>query len=515
MQDTGCCRPVHQHHRRRRHAVRQTPGLADGGRAQRRFQRCLPARFHLQDGEQVRRVSQPFPGQPVGQSGARQRGVDLPLQGAGFGFVAGQLVAQGGALLFVLLAGLIQRREGGFLFSRLLAGGQQGGGGRFAGGNGGRQFAGGRQVQHGGFVGQPAPPFGQCAQGAGAMLGLLPGEVAPAGQFGQPVGQAGKLLVQLPETEFGVRQAVVAAFAGKCGVLGQQFGFGLAFVPVGQLFADLVGLGRQGHLLGTGGVAVALDTGGVVLDVAGLFFQPGHVGADAGQMLLAAVDLLVGGEMRFAGFFDGCVQFSAAPGQHGQFGFQPGQFGLRAGFAFLGFALFHQCQQVLLLRQLLAHGLVLAGDFGLSGQPVDLAGEFFADVVQARQVVAGVVQARLGFAPAFLVFGHAGGFFEVMAQLFGLGFDDARNHALLDHGVALGADTGTEKEVGNVAPAHLLAVDPVAGIPLAGKHALDGDFAVLAPGAGGTAFAVVEHQFDRCAAGGLASGGAVENHVLH
>ena len=102
-----------------------------------------------------------------------------------------------------------------------------------------------------------------------------------------------------------------------------------------------------------------------------------------------------------------------------------------------------------------------------------------------------------------------------MAQLFGLGFDDARDHALLDHGVALGADAGTEKEVGNVAPAHLLAVDPVAGITLTGEHALDGDFAVLAPGTGGTAFAVVEHQLDRRAAGRLAGGGTVEDHVLH
>ena len=97
----------------------------------------------------------------------------------------------------------------------------------------------------------------------------------------------------------------------------------------------------------------------------------------------------------------------------------------------------------------------------------------------------------------------------------GLRLDDPRDHALADDGVGARAETGAEEDVLDVAAAHRQVVDVVARGAVAREHALDGDFGVLAPLAGGAAVGVVEHQFDAGAAAGLARRRAVEDHVLH
>lgn len=127
----------------------------------------------------------------------------------------------------------------------------------------------------------------------------------------------------------------------------------------------------------------------------------------------------------------------------------------------------------------------------------------------------GVAQAVFGFAAAFFVFGYAGGFFDVGAQFFGTGFDDAGDHALFDYGVAACTDAGAEEEIGDVAAAHLLAVDVVAGLSLAGELTAEADFAVFPPCAGKTAVGIGENELYGGARGGAAGGGTVEDNVLH
>ena len=119
-----------------------------------------------------------------------------------------------------------------------------------------------------------------------------------------------------------------------------------------------------------------------------------------------------------------------------------------------GFLLVHQPQQALrglAPRFQLAVGL---GHFGLFAQMHQLLVQFLQDVGDAQQVVAGIAQAQFGLAAAVAVFGDARRFFEEHAQLFRLGLDDARDHALLDDGVGARTDPGAEEDVGDVLAAH-------------------------------------------------------------
>ena len=84
----------------------------------------------------------------------------------------------------------------------------------------------------------------------------------------------------------------------------------------------------------------------------------------------------------------------------------------------------------------------------------DLGLEFAANVGDPRQVLACVLDASFGFLAPFLVTRDAGGLFDEATQVFRLGLDDARDHALLDDGVGARAETGAEEQVGDVlAPA--------------------------------------------------------------
>ena len=91
--------------------------------------------------------------------------------------------------------------------------------------------------------------------------------------------------------------------------------------------------------------------------------------------------------------------------------------------------------------------VVLLGHLGLACQAPDLAAELVADVVDAGEVLARVLQPVLGLLAPLLVLGDAGGLFEEEAQLVGLGLDDARDHALVDDGVGARPEAGAEEEV--------------------------------------------------------------------
>ncbi len=181
----------------------------------------------------------------------------------------------------------------------------------------------------------------------------------------------------------------------------------------------------------------------------------------------------------------------------------------------LRLVLAQQPQQALLFLAVGLQFLVLGRHHRLRLELLEVRAQFAHDVLDARQVLARVVQAVLGLAAALLVLRHAGGFLEEHAQLFGLGLDDPRDHALPDDRVGARPEAGAEEDVLDVAAARRQIVDVVAGGAVAREHALDGDLAVLAPLAGGAAVGVVEDQLDAGPAAGLARGGAVEDHVLH
>jgi hypothetical protein len=125
------------------------------------------------------------------------------------------------------------------------------------------------------------------------------------------------------------------------------------------------------------------------------------------------------------------------------------------------------------------------------------------------------LQAVFGLAAALLVLGDTGRLFQEQAQLFGLGLDDAADRALADDGVGARPQAGAQEHVLHVAAAHRLVVDVVAAGAVARQHPLDGDLGKLAPLATGAVVGVVKHQLHAGAAGRLAGGGAVEDHVLH
>ena len=175
----------------------------------------------------------------------------------------------------------------------------------------------------------------------------------------------------------------------------------------------------------------------------------------------------------------------------------------------------HIIEQVLLLRELAGEGLIALGGFGLFFQLFHLAAQFALQIGQALQMLARVFQTAFGFFAALFIFRYARRFFYIGAQFFRPRFDNARNHALLNHGIAARAHAGAEEKIGNVAAAHHLVVDEISGFALARELALDAHFGILPPRALQGLVGIVEHKLHRCARGGAAGGGAVENHILH
>ena len=75
-----------------------------------------------------------------------------------------------------------------------------------------------------------------------------------------------------------------------------------------------------------------------------------------------------------------------------------------------------------------------------------------------------------------LIAGNTRRFLEVLAELFGLSFDEIRDHALLDNGVAPGPQPRAEEHVLDVAAAAAAIVQKVDGLPVPGNLAANGDF---------------------------------------
>src|SRR3954470_1174266 len=158
---------------------------------------------------------------------------------------------------------------------------------------------------------------------------------------------------------------------------------------------------------------------------------------------------------------------------------------------------------------------IFAGLFRLQFQVLELLAQFLADILHAQQVFARIVQPQFGLAPAFPIFRHAGRFFQKTAQVFRLGLDDARDHALFDNGVAAPAQAGAKKNVGDVTAANMHIVQEVRRFPIALQHAFDRNFRVRRPRPGRLAEAVVENEFHAGTADGLALARTVEDDILH
>src|SRR5205814_164185 len=158
---------------------------------------------------------------------------------------------------------------------------------------------------------------------------------------------------------------------------------------------------------------------------------------------------------------------------------------------------------------------ILGGDPGLRVELFELAAKFDPDVLDARQIVAGVGEPAFGFLAPLPVFRDTRRFFEKNTELLGLRLDHAGNHSLLDDRVGARTESGAEEEVVDVAAANRDIVDVIGGIAVARQHALDRQLRILAPLPADAPGAVVEDQLDRRAADRLALAGAVEDDVLH
>ena len=124
-------------------------------------------------------------------------------------------------------------------------------------------------------------------------------------------------------------------------------------------------------------------------------------------------------------------------------------------------------------------GFEFAVALGLGGLPLErihLAGDFFQDVEDARQILLGAFQLGFGQALAVLELGDAGGLFDHGAAVLRLGAEDLADAPLLDDGVAFRAEARAHEDVLDVAQAGGVAVDQVFAFARPVQAAGDGDF---------------------------------------
>ncbi len=133
---------------------------------------------------------------------------------------------------------------------------------------------------------------------------------------------------------------------------------------------------------------------GALLVFLTLFFHAGGAGLQLGLMTFQAYFVLADFQ-----FFRFVFAVQQGPADGVQFGFFT---------ALIGFEFF-----------------VLFRGLGLALQMCQLTFEFAADIAQAFEVFLRAAHAVFSFAAAVFVFGDARGFFDIHAQLFWFGFDQA------------------------------------------------------------------------------------------
>ncbi len=240
-------------------------------------------------------------------------------------------------------------------------------------------------------------------------------------------------------------------------------------------------------------------------------FEPGDIGVDAVEVPLGDGERVPRSVVLRAGPLEIALDFAQPRSLRFEFGraaLDVACMALRLGLRFVAA---QEPEQVLFLRPVGRKLVVPPGDLGLLFQPFDLRPEFLADVGEAGEVVAGVREPVLGFAPPLLVLGHSRRLLEKHAQFLGPRLDDARDHPLLDDGVGTRAQPRAEKNVLHVAAAHMSVVDEIGRFAVPLQHALYRDLGVLGPLTRRPAEAVVEEQLDACPRYGLSQRRAVED----
>ena len=249
--------------------------------------------------------------------------------------------------------------------------------------------------------------------------------------------------------------------------------------------------------------------------VADFGLQAAHFCAGFIEQALALVHFVRSGVMRLAHLLE--FGLDMAHIGHARFQCVDCRLCIALDFDLLGlrFGAAQKPNLVLLARHIGLHGLVLLRDLGLALQFFQTAIELAQNVFHPRQVGTRVRQAVFGLAAALFVFRNARGLFQKQTQLFGLGFNNAADSALADDGVGARPQAGAQKNVLHVAATHCLVVDVVARGAVACQDPAHGNFGELAPLTTRAVVGIVKHQFHTGAAGGLARGGAVKDHILH
>src|SRR5262249_21192153 len=130
---------------------------------------------------------------------------------------------------------------------------------------------------------------------------------------------------------------------------------------------------------------------------------------------------------------------------------------------------------------------------GLPLQGIPLPIDFREDVIHPRQILSGCFKTRFGKLSFRFELCDAGGFFDESAAIRGLGAEQLTDAALFDNGVAVGSETGTEKDLLNVAQPARPPIDEIEtfsrtiqsplneDIPWPGRRAVPGAATIAVP----------------------------------
>src|SRR5690606_9332967 len=114
----------------------------------------------------------------------------------------------------------------------------------------------------------------------------------------------------------------------------------------------------------------------------------------------------------------------------------------------------------------------------LAGEAPDLRGDFGDEVLEPRQILLRTLEPALRRLAPVLVATDARRLLEHVPALLGAVGQDRVDHALLDDGVAVRAETGVAEHVEDVAQPRRLAVQQVVAAALPEHDATDLDIAV-------------------------------------
>ena len=148
------------------------------------------------------------------------------------------------------------------------------------------------------------------------------------------------------------------------------------------------------------------------------------------------------------------------------------------------------------LADLGRHGAITDRLARLLLQRFHLAGQLADDVFGAQQIGFGGLQTQFGFVAAGMQAGHAGGFFQHAAALFGFGLDDFADAALMHEGGRARAGRSVGEHDLHVTGADFTAVDAIGGAGLALDAPRDFDAVGIVEGGGRRALRIVDRDRD-------------------